>query len=119
MVNYINVEVLKIESSLTLRNVKYLYEVLPKAKILQFLNIQAKDLRSILENSITHPLLQRLLLMIRPDILGPDNRIKVNFQSVSSYLLKMKKNGDFCLINSCSGLSNIFYAKNAAFLFLA
>src|SRR5882757_9179369 len=70
MVNYINVEILKIESPLTLRNVKFLFEVLPKAKSLQFINIQAKDLRSILENSVTHPSLQTLLLMIRPDILG-------------------------------------------------
>src|SRR5882757_1955581 len=70
MVNYINVEILKIESSLTLRNVKFLFEVLPKAKSLQFINIQSKDLRSILENSVTHPSLQTLLLMIRPDILG-------------------------------------------------
>jgi len=119
MVNYINVEVLKIESPLTLRNVKYLYEVLPKAKSLQFLNIQAKDLRSILENSITHPQLQRILLMIRPDNLGSDYKIKVDFKGVSSYVVKMKKKGYFCQINTCSGLSTIFYVKNPGFLFLA
>ena len=116
MVNYNKVQSLRIESAITSNNVKFLFENLKELKYLELVNIKAKDLRIIFENSLLRPNLQQLRLMVRPTNIGSEFKVKVNYKSVNIALHKMVKFGHFGLINSVDGMSNFIFVPKSHFL---
>jgi len=120
MVNYNKLQILKIESRVSLKNAKFLLEALKEVKDIQFFNIQANDIRSILENSVKHSTLHQISLAVRPDYLGSEYKIKVDLiRHVRLSLFKMVKRGHFGVINTYVGMTNILFAKKLRLILIS
>ena len=116
MVNFPNLQYLKIESLLSLKNIRFLFQTLRKLKHLILTNIKIKGMAAILETARNQPKLQKLVLLNRPEDLTLDFKIKVDYNSIRNSLIKLIKHGYFGEINSIDGLTNILYLPKASFL---
>ena len=119
LINFPKLQSLKLESSLTLRNIKFLFETLKEIKFYQLINVQPKDFRSILEECSSLPQLNQILLANRPEDINIEDKVKIMVKSIRIASLKMVKYGHFGTINTFPGMTNILYVSKPSLVIIS